>query len=203
MRIYPKNIEEAAKLLDEVIPNWYTKINTSELDFKSYKHCILGQLYGEYGYGFIELFGEHASGRQIDTIFGTKAPHAIWMEEINIRKKNSMNFPEALIAMNEGKSVTIVDKDGYIFRKSGDALYSESNQRVYSVSQLFDLFKYRYKIIEPKPTFGSLKVGDKFRIAEDGTVYTKCESNGKVNCINSAYQFHFRNNSDKVEKVDE
>lgn len=49
---------EGAALLDEKLPGWADKIDLDAFVITSIYSCVLGQLYGGYGRGLGELFGE-------------------------------------------------------------------------------------------------------------------------------------------------
>jgi hypothetical protein len=44
-------VENGMQLLDRVYPGWEKKVNLETLDIMSCRHCILGQLYGDYDDG--------------------------------------------------------------------------------------------------------------------------------------------------------
>ena len=56
---YPEitaRVQKGAALLDTMKPGWYERINIDKLDIKCQKNCILGQVYGDFRTGCIELF---------------------------------------------------------------------------------------------------------------------------------------------------
>ena len=50
-----KEVKAGAKYLDKNFPKWWTRIDPEILQMASAKHCILGQLYGDYPNGSIVL----------------------------------------------------------------------------------------------------------------------------------------------------
>lgn len=48
-------VRAGAAFLDLQLPGWQKQINLSTLDLQSMTRCILGQLYGTYGRGTIDL----------------------------------------------------------------------------------------------------------------------------------------------------
>jgi hypothetical protein len=44
-------VREAAALLDRVVPGWAARVDTATLDLTSSYHCVLGQVFGDYGRG--------------------------------------------------------------------------------------------------------------------------------------------------------
>lgn len=43
-----KRVAAGAKYLDEVQPDWYTKVNPSQLDMMDGRQCVAGQVFGNY-----------------------------------------------------------------------------------------------------------------------------------------------------------
>lgn len=120
MRVYPRNIPAAARTLDKVDPEWYTKINLDTLRMVNSDSCILGQLYTDYYDGFKQLFGEE---RDIDTyacdaVFGIHADDSKWKEEIHDRLNPpdksdidlTSNERTQLIALVLGQPSKLTDK---------------------------------------------------------------------------------------------
>lgn len=48
-------VAHGASYLDDVVPDWFTRINPDELNMDSCYTCLLGQLYGEFTEGRAEL----------------------------------------------------------------------------------------------------------------------------------------------------
>lgn len=54
--MYEENVRRGAALLDEKgVPGWREKVNPRQLDMNSHHKCVLGQIYGSYGEGLLEL----------------------------------------------------------------------------------------------------------------------------------------------------
>lgn len=89
---YPESIEQAAKILDEALPDWADTIEIDYLDMDCTRNCILGQLYGYDINGIHELFGYETDYELIATlpcqVFGPYASIKEWTNEINKRLSN-------------------------------------------------------------------------------------------------------------------
>ena len=48
-------VERGASLLDEKRPGWENEIDVDRLDMNNFKNCVLGQVYGEYDAGLVQL----------------------------------------------------------------------------------------------------------------------------------------------------
>ena len=55
LREFQYEVEKGAEFLDAQKPGWEKKINPELLDLSHSCKCILGQVYGDYGDGFVEL----------------------------------------------------------------------------------------------------------------------------------------------------
>lgn len=53
--IAAERVEKGAALLDQRVPGWDQQIELYRLSIASIYNCILGQLYGDYGYGYRAL----------------------------------------------------------------------------------------------------------------------------------------------------
>jgi hypothetical protein len=53
--MYEDRIAKGAALLDKVRPSWFHEVNCDRLSMESCDDCMMGQLYGKYYIGFIEL----------------------------------------------------------------------------------------------------------------------------------------------------
>lgn len=96
-------VELGAKLLDENLPGWYSRIDLADLDIESPDWCILGQLYPSYKEGvnrlssaLSSLFNPSKYGFDVSPYYeredmGIKLPDALqmledaWTELINQR----------------------------------------------------------------------------------------------------------------------
>jgi len=58
---YDEKVQRGIALLDEQSPGWRGKINTISLDINSIEHCVLGQIYGNFGLGTFDLQIQYAS----------------------------------------------------------------------------------------------------------------------------------------------
>lgn len=56
---FTTNAPAGAALLDTENPGWRSRIDLDRFDMTGFGQCVLGQLYGNYGEGVDELFGEH------------------------------------------------------------------------------------------------------------------------------------------------
>lgn len=171
---YPSNIEEAAKILDKVMPEWYKKIDLKILNLREGKRCILGQLYGNYDAGMKHIFNvdmSYTENRDIflhDKVFGMSARVLEWEFKINKRlKEGGVNFLEALALMKQGKKVR--RKSWYnsyyisLNKDSGAIFTNEGTRYVYCVSDLeaTDWQEYEYNTID------DLNVGDLVTLHSD------------------------------------
>jgi len=80
---------EAARL-DRMLPDWYTRINISELEMPSCTSCILGQAFAPHGFLWsYDLVHQEAVSRNGDEVYGEAyganacKPH--WINEIEAR----------------------------------------------------------------------------------------------------------------------
>lgn len=98
-----------ARMLDRAAPGWATRVNPAVLDIAAWYCCVLGQLYGSYvlgkidlgingiqciWYGFVPLLPGYSSWRKLT---------AAWVEEIKIRTPEPASitagdFEEVLVA---------------------------------------------------------------------------------------------------------
>lgn len=77
-----KTVEEAALLLDKIVPGWNRHINEASFDIKSFKDCILGQVFGS------GLEGRVAFAKlkwHIGTVFSDYSFQQLWMDQLMIR----------------------------------------------------------------------------------------------------------------------
>lgn len=87
---FPKTVRECAELLDEVMPDWYTKIDERKLNLTSCSKCIIGQLYGGYGAGMRKLFRESPHQIKDEQILCINYPYKQqWLAQIALRKAAS------------------------------------------------------------------------------------------------------------------
>lgn len=87
---FPKTVQECAELLDEVMPDWYTKIDERLLNLTSGTKCIIGQLYGGYGAGMRKLFRESPHQIKDEYILCLNDPYKKeWLAQIALRKAAS------------------------------------------------------------------------------------------------------------------
>lgn len=49
--MYEQQISRGIALLDEKVPDWRYRINTSELNLSRFNQCVLGQVFGHYSKG--------------------------------------------------------------------------------------------------------------------------------------------------------
>lgn len=74
---------KAAKMLDAVNKNWYTRINKATLNMHSQSLCILGQVYGSYGNGLHVIGFNNAAKYAV--AFSSGSYRESWIKEINKR----------------------------------------------------------------------------------------------------------------------
>ena len=84
-------VEEAAKVLDQVVPKWYHNIDLTTFNIGSPCKCILGQLYSDFHTGLNAL--DNFGVRRASTPFGAEACNVNdplqkqWSREIDKRLK--------------------------------------------------------------------------------------------------------------------
>lgn len=54
-KILEEAVKEGCKLLDRIWPGWAQHVDNMKLDQYSIFNCVLGQLYGSFGNGIVEL----------------------------------------------------------------------------------------------------------------------------------------------------
>jgi hypothetical protein len=89
---FPKDVHEAALLLDEVEQGWEYNIDLYSLDMGSCYHCVLGQIYGEYSKGLNNLFFQEVANELLFKCTTRFNPFAAsyqnyldWVEQIKVR----------------------------------------------------------------------------------------------------------------------
>lgn len=123
---YPTSICEAALLLDRVKPGWENRIDKNRINMSGGSFCILGQLYGGYYNGTIELFGfkyGSSGGKTGDSIFGTQTDEKYWIKEIDKRLALKQDFTWAVEQLKEDKKVrrkSWLNKGFYLYNISGN-----------------------------------------------------------------------------------
>ena len=79
MFAYPKNHDEAAKILDAVNKEWYNEVWLYKFMQSDGEGDLLTQLYDSYNEGCAALFGAEATNEQkLDTIFGQNIDYMTW-----------------------------------------------------------------------------------------------------------------------------
>ena len=83
-------VQLGAALLDDVMEDWYTRIDTERLDGSDWLHCVLAQLYETYLDGLKEL---DLLTPNLELTHGFDAPDEedltpLWLEEIARRKQS-------------------------------------------------------------------------------------------------------------------
>lgn len=168
INIYPASIDEAALLLDAEAPGWHNSIDLERLYIPSSRSCILGQIYVStpakpgYDRGMKILFNID-EGKihlyQQDKIFGSKASHTDWVNEILKRRlkdqtkqtlNNTMNKVEnedlAYYPAGHGQLLAKTDKGAALLKK-----FAEENV-VLKFKDLKPLDKFKFKAIFDKDT---------------------------------------------------
>jgi len=82
--LHSYHVQSGAALLDDKMPDWYTRIDTERLDGSDWLHCVLAQLYETYLDGLWALY-IYTPERTIEYGFdaldeGDLTP--LWLEEI-------------------------------------------------------------------------------------------------------------------------
>ena len=82
--LHSYHVQSGAALLDDKMPDWYTRIDTERLNCTDWLHCVLAQLYGTYLDGLWALY-IYTPERTIEYGFdaldgGDLTP--LWLEEI-------------------------------------------------------------------------------------------------------------------------
>lgn len=109
---YPESISEAAKLLDQIFPNWEKKIDLKIFNMINGNECVLGQVCGPYMEAMKNVFGieycsEEYTRCRSNQIFGTSASRKEWINEINYRlnKGEAHDFKWAVEQLAKGEKV--------------------------------------------------------------------------------------------------
>ena len=55
MNTNEQRVRRGARLLDQELPGWRSRVNSDSLDMGSSRRCVLGQCYGSYGSGIVSL----------------------------------------------------------------------------------------------------------------------------------------------------
>jgi len=82
------HVQSGAALLDDVMLDWYTRIDTERLDCSDWLHCVLAQLYETYLDG-LRALNVLTPEREIEHGFDTDPKGdltPLWLEEIERRK---------------------------------------------------------------------------------------------------------------------
>lgn len=83
-------VQTMAEVLDRVRPGWANEVNTKTLDLENARNCVLGQVYGDYGFGLRRLDCD------VNTLVfvNNRAFRKSWILEINKRVEESVKQPE-------------------------------------------------------------------------------------------------------------
>jgi hypothetical protein len=176
MNKYPKTISEAAKLLDKVHPDWFSKISLEELKMTDGKCCILGQLYGSWTVGIRQIFKCPTNDSLVqDAILGRNAIIFDWKSEILKRRNKTMTFQEALQAAELGKKVRHPGMDDDYLYKNGETLrYYRSRTKISEEVHLLTLrlgLNKNWEIVSEEIKLEDLANGTFFM--KDGKKYKK------------------------------
>lgn len=85
-------VAEAARLLDEVVPDWFRVLDLTRLRMVSRFDCVLGQLYDEYNVGLwaleVALEDRYHAGDVRDALraFGGFVDEHLWYREVDARR---------------------------------------------------------------------------------------------------------------------
>lgn len=103
----PTTVKEAAQLLDDYDPKWYTKINTDELDMQNGMRCILAQTCGKY-------YDQHPMIKEWYAVggpFSSAVDKAEWVAEIANRiavKPSGSTAVELLVFIKIGNKTETI-----------------------------------------------------------------------------------------------
>ncbi len=78
-----ERVVAGAAMLDGKHPDWFRKISRETLQIASTRHCICGQLYGDYNDGIRQLGYE--SGVEYGFTGSSVEMNPLWVEEIDKR----------------------------------------------------------------------------------------------------------------------
>jgi hypothetical protein len=154
VNFYPNSVSEAAILLDSEAPGWHNSIDLERLYLPSANKCILGQIYVStpamtgYGRGMHILFKidkDKAHFFQQDQIFGSKASHTDWVNEITKRRLKDQNMKSkienedlAYYSAGHGQLLAKTDKGAALLKK-----FAEENV-VLKFKDLAPLDKFKF-----------------------------------------------------------
>ncbi len=161
---YPSSIEDAAKWLDEVKPDWYETISLIELDMEHVNNCILGQVFDEDApnnqNGYDWAINEYFEDDEIDChdeIFGADASPKEWRSQVYTRKpQREFTYLEGLQIMDDGEKVKA--GNGVILQKSIHTIVDNQG----NIVNAFTYWNSKFTFVERVLTFGQLKAGEKF-----------------------------------------
>lgn len=98
-------VNNGAKLLDKKCPGWFLKIDLKKLDLADCFNCVLGQLFGDYAEGKIQLFNNIQTTKATkqsrecgftssfsDFTQNTKNLSQLWRNKINEKLKNQKKY---------------------------------------------------------------------------------------------------------------
>jgi hypothetical protein len=181
INIYPASIDEAALLLDAEAPGWHNSIDLERLYLPGSRSCILGQIYVSmsamtgYDRGMKILFNIDAGKihlYQQDKIFGSKASHTDWVNEVikrRLKEQTTMNKVEnqdlAYYPAGHGQLLAKTDKGAALLKK-----FAEENV-VLKFKDLAPLDKFKFVDIYAGMTFMKLKNDNKAVNLDDGILY--------------------------------
>lgn len=180
----PTTVEEAAKVLDDVVHDWAKKIDTEKLNMGHWEECILGQLYGDWDDGGIAIFGKQVwndnSNSMPDLFAGNKEE---WLNEIQKRLEKTVNdFTWAMLQMRNGLTVKRKGFNWAMSLDDGGQLYveyiSNPKKEKSSIGQAHINAK-DWEVYTPKTYLKDLTTGQKFKFVNDDDVCLKvyCPSN--------------------------
>lgn len=100
---YMARVEKGAALLDERVPDWFTRVDTDTLDIANGYRCVTAQVAGDIwrvgmtmlgldwnsyiDHGFHVRFSDHESEEECDRMFDLLRDY--WYAEINTRKETA------------------------------------------------------------------------------------------------------------------
>lgn len=87
-----ETVRRAAALLDKARPGWENEIDTETVDLLSSKDCVLGQVYGDFSTGVVDISNHGYVSRGWETPFsgpdadGRQMRITAWLVEIHQRR---------------------------------------------------------------------------------------------------------------------
>jgi hypothetical protein len=81
-------VHDSAAMLDRVKPGWWKKIDLDTLNLASHRQCVLGQLYGSFDRGRVNLRDMVYGDWALSCFYGNRDREA-WIAEIERRREGN------------------------------------------------------------------------------------------------------------------